>query len=224
MHPNGKPYRWLHRQAQILVVETLQGLGLGIKQRQELPTGALPPVLAIADEKLIQQILAMALQRASNGSRNHTGFLAGSATARQRRGLRASQAGAVRLPGGGHQPRRSPLQAWRSLGQPPQRLQQPAPPAVAGISQVDNPTLGVEPRPHPQRRQVSQPGGSLWCLFQPPRLAVTASCMCPACCLGQGYVDELVEAYPVVFCSLYQLAVQAPRKPNAESATISPHR
>ena len=74
IHPNGKPYRWLHRQDQILVVETLQGLGLGVKRRQELPAGALPPVLAMADEKLIQQILAMAIQRASNGSRNHTGF------------------------------------------------------------------------------------------------------------------------------------------------------
>ena len=74
IHPNGKPYRWLRRQGDLLAVEDLQDLGLGIKMRAPEPVRDLPPAVDSVDEEVLQQILGLATQRASNGSRNHTGF------------------------------------------------------------------------------------------------------------------------------------------------------
>jgi len=74
IHPNGQPYRWLRRQGDLLVVEDLQRLDLGIQGRDPQPVRETLPALAAVDEEVVQQILGLATQRASNGSRNHSGF------------------------------------------------------------------------------------------------------------------------------------------------------
>jgi len=81
IHPNGLPYRWLRRQGQILIVEDLRTLGLGVEQPKRQP--AIPHAAAAApgeDKSPLdngatpERLLGMALQRVGPGKRNIVGF------------------------------------------------------------------------------------------------------------------------------------------------------
>jgi len=80
IHPNGKPYRWLRRQGEILVVEDPRALGLGMREHPTAQRNPMVSELSVKDGSPLgngatpERLLDMALRRAVYGTRNSVGF------------------------------------------------------------------------------------------------------------------------------------------------------